>query len=196
MAKFWQVYGGKAHAFLGEMTPDELAARYCTDPTKPYHINVVDTTDLSEQPEEGWTYADGVFTAPAGPTPEEAAAAKKNAIKAKRDEMEAATPFVYAGSSFDYDGLSRERINAAVSASVIAALGGTDTATVVATWTLYDNTTRDMTIADWLAFRQAEVVRSGGYHETARMLKAAVDAALANGATAEEIDALPIWEVP
>ena len=127
------------------------------------------------------------------PTPAEAATAKRTAINAERNRREAASPFAYDVSEFDYDGLSRDRINAAVSAATIAALSGTPASTVVCTWTLYDNTTRNMTVADWLAFRQAEVARSGALHETARTLKAAVDAALVAGATAEEIDAMPVW---
>ncbi len=125
--------------------------------------------------------------------PAEAASAKRSTINAKRDELEAATPFEYDGSAFDYDEKSRERINAAVSGALIAALNGIDTSAVVATWTLYNNTTRNMTVADWLAFRQAEIVRSGALHATARTLKDAVDAALAAGATAAEIEALPVW---
>ena len=124
----------------------------------------------------------------------EAARGKRTAINAERDRLEAASPFVYDGSEFDYYSLSRERINAAVSAATIAALAGTPTSTVICTWTLANNTMQDMTIADWLAFRQAEVARSGALHETARILKAAVDAALADGATAAEVDALPVWD--
>lgn len=107
-------------------------------------------------------------------------------LKVCRNNAESATPFVYDGSGFDYDSLSRERIDAAVSASTIAALAGTATNTVVATWTLADNTTRDMTIGDWLAFRQAEVARSAACHSKYNTLKTRVTAST----TVEEVNAI------
>lgn len=101
--------------------------------------------------------------------------AKITELKTARNKAEAATPFTYDSSKFDYDSLSRERINAVVSASIIAAQSGTATSTVLATWTLYDNTTRDMTIADWMAFHQAEVARSSECHATYRTLKSQIE---------------------
>lgn len=112
--------------------------------------------------------------APYVPTLADVAGGKVAELKNARNEAEAATPFNYDGSNFDYDSLSRERINAAVSASTIAALSGTATSTIVATWTLADNTTHDMTIADWLAFRQAEVARSADCHASYNAKKATV----------------------
>jgi hypothetical protein len=97
-------------------------------------------------------------------------------LKAARNSAESATPFVYDGSSFDYDSLSRERINAAISGATIAAISGISTSTVVAEWTLQDNAKRNMTIADWLAFRQAEITRSGSCHTHYNALKTDIEA--------------------
>ena len=102
--------------------------------------------------------------------------AKIAELKTARNAAESETPFVSDGSSFDYDSLSRERINAAISGATIAAISGVDTSTVVAEWTLQDNTKRNMTIADWLAFRQAEITRSGSCHAHYNALKAGIEA--------------------
>lgn len=110
------------------------------------------------------------------PTLSETQAAKLAELKSARNAAESATPFVYDGSSFDYDALSRERINAAVSGATIAVVSGTATSTVVDEWTLADNSKRNMTIADWLAFRQAEITRRGTYRTTYNTLKAQVEA--------------------
>ncbi len=110
------------------------------------------------------------------PTLAEVQAAKIAELKAARNAAEAASPFVYDGSSFDYDALSRERINAAISGATIAAISGMDTSTVVAEWTLQDNAKRNMTIADWMAFRQAEIARSGECHAHYNALKADIEA--------------------
>ena len=120
------------------------------------------------------------------PTLEEVKSQRKSYINSRRNQAEAATPFEYDGSLLDYDSLSRERINSAVVGSTIAAIGGTPTSTVVATWRLYDNTERNMTIADWLAFKQAEITRSGACHSKATQLKESID----NATTIEEVNAI------
>lgn len=131
-------------------------------------------------------WSDNIAPAPEPISLEEAQACRVVELKTCRNNAEAATPFVYDGSSFDYDALSRERINAAVSAATIAALSGVATSTVICEWTLADNTTRDMTIADWLAFRQAEIARSSACHSKYNTLKEQVGAAT----TVEEINAI------
>lgn len=128
-----------------------------------------------------------------GPTATESALIKKVAINAERDRREAASPFTYNGHDFDYDTKSRERLHAAVQAAMSASASGSPINTVVATWTLYDNSALPMTISDFLGFSIAEAQRSGAIHETARQLKADVDAALAAGATAAQIAAMPVW---
>ena len=110
------------------------------------------------------------------PTLAEVVASKLEALKVSRNAAESATPFVFDGSSFDYDSLSRERINAAISGATIAAISGVAIDTVVAEWTLADNTKRNMTIADWLAFRQAEITRSGSCHTHYNALKSDIEA--------------------
>jgi alkylhydroperoxidase/carboxymuconolactone decarboxylase family protein YurZ len=67
--------------------------------------------------------------------------------------------------------------------------------TFTVTWTCADNSTIDLTEQQLLGLAAALAAHSDALHQTARALKAAVDAALAAGATAEEIDALPVWEV-
>ena len=112
------------------------------------------------------------------PTLEEVKLQRKEYIKQKRNDAEAATPFLYDGSLFDYDPLSRERINSAVIGSTIAAVSGViPTSTVVAAWRLYDNSERDMTVADWLAFKQAEIARSTECFTKAARLKSDIESA-------------------
>lgn len=120
------------------------------------------------------------------PTLTEVVAAKLAELKASRNAAESATPFAYDGSQFDYDALSRERINAAVSAATIAAVSGTATTAVICEWTLYDNSKRQMTVGDWLAFRAAEVARSAECHSRYNTLKAQVEAAT----TAADVNAV------
>ena len=87
-------------------------------------------------------------------------------------------PFVSIGAGRK----AAERINAAISGATIAAISGVDISTVVAEWTLADNTKRNMTIADWLAFRQAEITRSGSCHSHYNALKAEIEAIVAETA--------------
>jgi len=122
-------------------------------------------------------------------------AAKIDELKAARNAAEAATPFVYDGSNFDYDSLSRERIDAAVSAATIAAVSGTATSAVLATWVLADNTSREMTVADWLAFRQAEVSRSAICHATYNTLKERVEALAAEVIAGTKTEAAAITAI-
>jgi len=121
--------------------------------------------------------------------------AKLAELKTARNAAEAATPFVYDGSSFDYDSLSRERINAAVSAATIAAVSGTATSAVLSTWVLADNTNREMTVADWLAFRQAEVSRSAICHTTYNTLKERVEALAAEVTAGNKTEAAAITAI-
>lgn len=137
--------------------------------------------------EWGWAVADGNAEWQDNvSTLAEVAAAKLAELKSSRNTAESATPFVFDGSQFDYDSLSRERINAAVSAATIAAVSGTATTAVICEWILYDNSKRQMTVGDWLAFRQAEVERSAECHARYNTLKAQVEAAT----TAAEVNAV------
>ena len=111
------------------------------------------------------------------PTLDEVKLQRKEYIKVKRNQAEAATPFVYDGSLFDYDSLSRERINSAVIGSTIASVSGVPISTVVSSWRLYDNSERDMTVADWLAFKQAEIARSTECFAKAARLKSDIESA-------------------
>ena len=120
------------------------------------------------------------------PTLSEIKEQRKEYIKMKRNQAESATPFLYDGSLFDYDSLSRERINSAVIGSTIAAVSGVPVSTVVAVWRLYDNSERDMTVADWLAFKQAEIARSTECFNKAARLKEDVELA----ATIEAVNAI------
>ena len=114
---------------------------------------------------------------PYTPTLTEVQAQRKEYIKQRRNQVEAATPFLFNSSLFDYESLSRERINSAILGSTIAAISGFDPNTVVANWRLWDNTTRDMTIADWMGFKSAEIQRSSECFATAAQLKSDIDAA-------------------
>lgn len=124
-------------------------------------------------PEYPAKWADGAWIADL----EQIKTNKLASLKFSRNASESDTPFIYDGSNFDYDILSRERINAAVAAATIAALSGMAASTVLCEWTLSDNTKRQMTIGDWLSFKQAEVVRSAACHSNYNTLKAQVEAA-------------------
>ena len=115
--------------------------------------------------------------APYVPTLEEVKSQRKEYIKQRRNQEEARSPFEYDNSLFDYDPLSRERINSAVLGSTIAAVSGVEPNTVVANWRLWDNTTRDMTVADWMGFKQAEIARSAECFSIASGLKSDIEAA-------------------
>lgn len=124
-------------------------------------------------------------------TPEQAAVEKRAAINAERDRREAGG-FEYLGKRFDSDGeKSVPRILGAVVTAQAAMLTG---GTFTVTWTCADNSTIDLTEQQLLGLAAALAAHSDALHQTARALKAAVDAALEAGATAEEIDALPVWE--
>ena len=111
------------------------------------------------------------------PTLDETKVQRKEYVKQRRNQEESRSPFEYDASLFDYDPLSRERINSAVLGSTIAAISGVEPNTVVAEWRLWDNTTRDMTIADWMGFKQAEITRSSECFAIAAGLKNDIDTA-------------------
>ncbi|MCM0760657.1 DUF4376 domain-containing protein [Sporomusa sphaeroides DSM 2875] len=105
------------------------------------------------------------------------------AINAERDRREMATPFIYQDSPFDYDEKSRERLNKAVQTAQTAKINGIPPETVITIWTLYDNTTKDMTVQAFLDFPAAEADRSNAQHVRARELKEQLD----NAGTAEKV---------
>ncbi|MDT8901819.1 DUF4376 domain-containing protein [Anaeroselena agilis] len=123
------------------------------------------------------------------PTPAEAAIIKRAAINAERNRREQ-LGFTYLDKTFDSDQTSVIRINAAVNTAVAAILSE---GSFTVTWTCADNTTIDLDAQHLLALAAALAAHSDGLHQTARTLKAAVDAALDAGKTAAEIEALPTW---
>ncbi|MDR7867600.1 MAG: DUF4376 domain-containing protein [Sporomusaceae bacterium] len=128
------------------------------------------------------------YTLP-GPVPAAAATIKRAAINAERNRREQ-LGFTYLGKTFDSDQTSVIRINAAVNTAVAAILAN---GTFSVTWTCADNTTIDLGAQQFLGLAGALAAHSDGLHQTARTLKTAVDAAMAAGATAAEIEALPTW---
>ena len=104
-------------------------------------------------------------------------------IKTQRDTLESASPFMYLNKPFDYDAKSRERLGGAVQNAILATMSQQ---TFTITWTLYDNTTLDLTAQDLLGFPVAEAMRSGSLHEQARDKKARLDLCTSQA----EIDAI------
>ncbi len=138
----------------------------------------------------GWLIEGESFTPPAGQTPEATAAAKRKAINAERDRREAGG-FDYLGKRFDSDGeKSVPRILGAVVNAAAAIMTGN---TFSVTWTCADNSTIELSAQQLLGLAASLATHSDGLHHTARTLKQAVDDALEAGATAAEIEALPVW---
>ncbi len=139
--------------------------------------------------QQGWLVVGESFIPPIGLTPGTAATAKRAAINAERNRREQ-LGFSYLAKTFDSDQVSVIRINAAVNTAVAAIL---NSSTFTVTWTCADNSTIELSAQQFLGLAVALAAYSDGLHQTARTLKAAVDAALAAGATAVEIEAMPIW---
>ncbi|GEM_PF-2796253 len=194
MYTYANIIDGKVAQIIEDELPfDELGRQKYAIGKGPYQLDLRDITGLDPQPQIGWIDVDGELIAPATlRTPEQARVEKRAAINAERDRREAGG-FEYLGKRFDSDGeKSVPRILGAVVTAQAAMLTG---GTFTVTWTCADNSTIDLTEQQLLGLAAALAAHSDALHQTARALKAAVDAALAAGATAEEIDALPVWEV-
>ena len=109
-------------------------------------------------------------------------AAKWKEIKAERAAREFGG-YTWDGSAFDSDEQSQSRIMGAVQMAVLAA-AAQQTFEIV--WTLADNSVRTLSGADMVAVGLALGTHVGTQHETARTLRAAIEAAT----TAEELDAI------
>jgi hypothetical protein len=97
---------------------------------------------------------------------DERKAAKWAAIKAVRDELEVA-PFTWDGSVFDMDRVSQDRLRTALQAP----------SWTLVSWTLADNTVKSMSTLDLASLMTAFATHVAALHDTARTLRAAIDAA-------------------
>ena len=112
--------------------------------------------------------------------------AKRQQINAAKDADESASPFIYLDRPFDYDPISRERLNVAIQLAQSLKLAGLPGTQKVTDWKLYDNTLIEMTVDMLCNMPQAFAAKSAELHQKAWTLKAQVDAAT----TIEEVDAI------
>lgn len=94
-------------------------------------------------------------------------------IKAAREAADFGG-FVWGGDTFDSDAMSQSRIQGA---AVLAMQALAAQQPFAIDWTLADNTVRTLDGTDMAALGQALAVHVGTQHETARLLRAAIDAA-------------------
>ncbi len=153
---------------------------------------VVTPEVVAEYKAMGWNEVPDDYRLPRLLTDEKAKARAE--INRQRDELEAATPFVYLGKPFDYDKTSRERLGKAIQGATLALIGGTAPATVVTEWTLADNTKLPMTLADLAGFPAAEMARSQQLHNRAGEIKARIVAAETVGAIDAILAEPNLWE--
>ena len=92
-------------------------------------------------------------------------------LKSARDIAEVA-PIEYAGNTYDFDAMSRNRLDIALKAIMAQGEGAT------IDWTMTDNTTATITAADIMAVFVASAVRSNELHGKYRVAKEKVMAAL------------------
>ena len=123
------------------------------------------------------------------PTLDEIKRAQKDKINAAKDAAEAASPFVYMEKPFDFDPLSRERLNVAIQLAQSLKITNVPGNTVIANWKLYDNTMTELTVDALVLMPQAFAERSAFLHEKAWLLKEDIDAAT----TIEQVEAIN-WE--
>ena len=116
--------------------------------------------------------------------------AKRQQINAAKDAEESASPFVYLDRPFDYDPISRERLNVAIQLAQTLKIAGVGGQNKVTDWKLSDNTLVEMTVDMLCSMPQAFAEKSAALHLKAWTLKAQIDAAT----TLEELDAIA-WEV-
>lgn len=129
-----------------------------------------------------------VYPKPA-PTDAELLAVAKPAkiaeLKAERDAREV-EPITYNGNSYDYDGKSRERINAAIIALDVQTAQAKATASI--DWTTADNQDVKVTANDLRCVIAAVAQRSNALHVAYRAAKDTVEAAT----TVAEVDAVTL----
>lgn len=111
------------------------------------------------------------------PTLDEIKRAQKDKINAAKDAAEAASPFLYMEKPFDFDPLSRERLNVAIQLAQSLKITNVPGNTVIADWKLYDNTMTELTVDALVLMPQAFAERSAFLHEKAWGLKEDIDAA-------------------
>ena len=109
----------------------------------------------------------GVTVKVVEPSLEEVKTSKKNALKWERDRRET-LPITYKDKSFDYDDKARERMR-------IAQQALEDNNIPSQTWTCADNTTIELTVADFKALNTLAAQRSGQLHEQYNKLKGYID---------------------
>jgi hypothetical protein len=117
---------------------------------------------------------------------EEEKANKKTEINQAKNDAESATPFTYLDKPFDYDALSRERLNVAIQLAQSLKIAGVAGTQKVTDWKLADNTLLELTVDMLCNMPQAFAVKSAELHIKAWTLKAQVDEAT----TLEQTDAI------
>ena len=103
------------------------------------------------------------------PTLEEVKNIKIAEFKTTRDTLEEA-PIEYKGKLWDFDTKSRDRINAAATALEVS---GIETIT----WTAYDDSSLELTVADLKSIIATAAIRGDALHKKYRELRDAVNLA-------------------
>ena len=103
--------------------------------------------------------------------------AKRQEINQAKDSAEAASPFWYMEKPFDFDPLSRERLNVAIQLAQSLKIAGVPGTQKVTDWKLYDNTLLELTVDALCDMPQAFAAKSAELHQKAWLLKGQVDAA-------------------
>jgi hypothetical protein len=115
---------------------------------------------------------------------DEEKAKKKAEINQAKNDAESATPFIYLDKPFDYDTLSRERLNVAIQLAQSLKIAGVAGTQKVTDWKLADNTLLELTVDALCNMPQAFAVKSAELHQKAWLLKGQVDEAT----TLEQVD--------
>ena len=84
---------------------------------------------------------------------------------------------MYVGKPFDFDPLSRERLNVAIQLAQSLKIAGVPVTQQVTDWKLYDNTLLELTVDMLCDMPQAFATKSAELHQKAWLLKGQVDAA-------------------
>ena len=135
----------------------------------------------------GWAQQDGnAEWQEVVPTLDEVKLKKRQEINAAKDAAESATPFMYMEKPFDFDPLSRERLNVAIQLAQSLKIAGIPGTTKVTDWRLYDNTMTELTVDMLCNMPQAFAEKSAILHQKAWTLKTQIDAAT----TIAEVDAI------
>lgn len=115
--------------------------------------------------------------------------AKRQQINAAKDADESASPFVYLDRPFDYDTISRERLNVAIQLAQSLKIAGIPGTQKVTDWKLYDNTLIELTVDMLCSMPQAFAEKSAMLHQKAWLLKGQIESAN----TLEDLDKIN-WE--